>query len=386
VVLRGHAARIRHVEFTGTALLSADGEGVVRRWELAPAASSMLDGTGAPVERMAASRDGARLATIDGEGTVALWGLGDRDRPGLDGGGRTVVGRAAGHPSAIAIAGGAPVAVTGSAEGEVVWWRAPPVRRTVKGIVRALAASADRVAVATSAGSIALFTGDGEPVAELAGNTGGTEAIAFDPRGGLLAAGGQDRVVRVYRVGDRAQVAELPGPAGDTHFVMFSPGGDRLVAAGNDGVVHSWPVRGDRVDPAGRTVVARHTGAISALAVSFDGRWLASAARDDLVMRCALGDGRRDTLTIGGASSAIAFDALGGIRAVTRTGAVVRAAIGSVATVIDHGAHAGVAVYPDRLAVALDDGAIAIEALGPHTFDQLAALLARATTYRLPAR
>jgi hypothetical protein len=167
---------------------------------------------------------------------------------------------------------------------------------------------------------------------------------------------------------------------------MFSPGGDQLFAAGNDGVVFRWPVRDGRVDPAGRTVVARHTGAISALAVSFDGRWLASAARDDLVMRRALGDGRADTLAAGGAASAIAFDALGGVRAVTRTGAVVHAAVGSAATVIDHGARAGVAVSPDRLAVALDDGAIAIETLGPHTFDQLAALLARATTYRLPAR
>jgi WD40 repeat protein len=385
MVLHGHAARIRHVEFAGTALLSADGEGVVRRWDIDAAASSVLDGTGAPVERMAASPDGADLATIDSAGKVAMWALGDRAHPGVDRD-RWAVGQVAGHPSAIAIAGHPPVAITGSAEGEVVWWRAPPVRRTLKGIVRALAASADRVAVATSAGPIAVFTCDGEPVAELAGNTGGTEAIAFDPRGGLLAAGGQDRVVRVYRTGDLAQVAELPGPAGDTHFVAFSPGGDQLFAAGNDGLVFGWPVRDGQVEPAGRTVVARHTGAISALAVSFDGRWLASAARDDLVVRHALGDGRDDTLATGGAASAIAFDAAGGIRAVTRTGAVVHAAIDSVAAVIDHGARAGVAIYPDRLAVALDDGAIVIEALGPHTLDQLAALLARATTYRLPAR
>ena len=106
--------------------------------------SSVHDGSGARVERMAASGDGTHVATIDADGDVAMW------------------------------------------------------------------------------------------------NTGGTEAIAFDPGGGLLAAGGQDRVVRVYRLEDGfGQIAALPGPTGDTHFVAFSPSGDRVVAAGNDGAVYS---------------------------------------------------------------------------------------------------------------------------------------------------
>jgi hypothetical protein len=86
----------------------------------------------------------------------------------------------------------------------------------------------------------------------------------------------------------------------------------------------------------------------------------------------------------GGAASAIAFDAAGDIQAVTRTGAVVHATAGAVAVVIDHGAALGMAVYPDRLAIALDDGAIVIERLGPHTLAQLTSVLVRATTYRLP--
>lgn len=57
-----------------------------------------------------------------------------------------------------------------------------------------------------------------------------------------------------------------------------------------------------------------------------------------------------------------------------------RLAIGSD----DHGAHAGAVIAANRLAVALDDGAIVIETLGPHTLDQLTAVLARATTVRAP--
>jgi WD40 repeat protein len=384
LTLRGHSARIRHIVFAGTVLLSSDGEGAVRRWDLEAMPASVLDGSGAPVERMAASRDGAQLATVDATGRVALWTLGDPAHPGVRDGGQLVVGRATGHSSAIAVAGHAPIVITGNAEGEVAWWRSPPVHHTVNGVVRALAACGDRVAVATSAGPVALFTSAGDPVAELAGNTGGTEAVAFDPSGDLVATGGQDRVVRVYRVADGSQIAALPGPTGDTHFVGFSPGGDRLLAAGNDGVVYSWPVIAGRAEAAGQAVVAQHTGAISGLAVSFDGRWLAAAGRDGVVTRRALGSGQDDTFAIGGAASAIAFDAAGGVQAVTRGGAVVHATTGAVATVIDHGAHAGVAVDRDRMAVALDDGAIVIETLGPHTFDELTGMLDRATTYRIP--
>jgi hypothetical protein len=48
-------------------------------------------------------------------------------------------------------------------------------------------------------------------------------------------------------------------------------------------------------------------------------------------------------------------------------------------------AHAGIPIAPDRLAVVLEDGAIVLETLGPHTLDELSRVLDGATTYRLPA-
>ncbi|HET9627418.1 MAG TPA: serine/threonine-protein kinase [Kofleriaceae bacterium] len=386
MTLRGHAARVRHLAFAGGVLLSADGEGVVRRWDLDAAPARVLGGTGAPVDRMAASDDGGWLASIDTEGQLALW-----TTRGPATGGRRLLGKLAGHASAIALLGGAggaaPTVITGSAEGEVTWWPATgePVRRAVAGIVRDLAVSADRVAVATSAGPIALFALDGAPAGELAGNTHGTEAIAFDPRGGWLAAGGQDRVIRVYRHAGAAWTAagELSGPSGDTHFVAWTPAGDRLITAGNDGVVYGWRVTGDAVDAGGRAVLGKHTGAVSGLAVSRDGRWLASGARDSVAIRVALDSAAMDARATGGAASAIAFDGNGDLQAVTRTGAVVHAAAGALGTVIDHGALSGVALGADRLAVALDDGAIVIEQLGPHTLDALTRAVTGATAYRL---
>jgi hypothetical protein len=49
-----------------------------------------------------------------------------------------------------------------------------------------------------------------------------------------------------------------------------------LLTTGNDGVVRGWRLAAGRVDPSG-AVLGRHTGAVSALGVSADGRWLASA-------------------------------------------------------------------------------------------------------------
>jgi WD40 repeat protein len=395
ITLLGHSARVRHIAFAGDVLLSVDGEGVVRRWELGALPASVLETNGAPVDHVAVTADGDAVAATDGEGNVWRWRLRD--------GGRTSIGKLDGHASAIALVGGAsdpPTVVTGTAEGKVTWWREPagdPVSRDVGGIVHQLAVGPDVVAAATSLGAIAVFDLAGTPAGMLAGNTHGTEALAFDPTGKLLAAGGQDRVIRVYRRGepfaDRRfdEVAQLDGPGGDTHFVMWTPSGDRLITAGNDGVAYSWRVVDGAVDGKSRVVLGKHTGAISGLAVSPDGRWFASGARDDLVIRQPLGPASAaqafaagDALPTGGAASVIAFDAAGGIQAVTRTGAVVHATAAGVGIAVDHGAIGGALVGKDRLAVALDDGAIVIEQLGPHSLDELARVVGRATTYRLP--
>jgi WD40 repeat protein len=393
LVLRGHTARVRHLAFAGSALLSSDADGVIRRWELAAIPPSVLEGSGPSIDHLASSRDGSRLAAVDAAGEVAVWTLGDPARRDPATGGRRVLGTLAGHASAIAIAGAAPapIVVTGTTEGDVALWQPAPVHRAVRGVVRALAVCGDRIAAATSAGPIALFTLSGDPAGELAGNTGGTEAIACDPGGTLLAAVGQDRAIRIYRLGaELAEIAALGGPHGDVHFVAFSPGSDRVVAAGNDGAVYAWPVtagsgdRGPAIDQAAGTVLLRHVGGVTGLTFSFDGRWLASAGRDHVVRRRDLDTGQEDAILIGRDAAPVAFDGSGGIRAIAPGGSQIQATPAGAATIVEHGARAAVPIYPDRLAVALDDGAIAIQSLAPRPLDEIARSLERATTYRIP--
>ncbi|MDB4955986.1 MAG: High-affnity carbon uptake protein Hat/HatR [Myxococcales bacterium] len=373
IALRGHGSRIRHLAFTRDGvLLSADSDGVVRRWALAAMPLDLIDAHGAAVAKM--MTNGTQVASVDTAGEVSLWTIVD--------GGHAHVGHVDGRATEIAIANG--VVVTGTAEGVLTWWTSPtPVRQTIKGIVRAISVGPDRVAVATSAGPIAMFSLAGAPLPSLSGHVKGTEVVAFDSSGRLLASGGQDRAIRVWVRSGEAYVpfAELTGPRGDSHLLAFSGDGAQLVCAGNDGAVWAWSVS-QTTQPQPMTAIAQHTGAVSALAV---GRgWIASAGRDNVLMRTAL-QGASESATISSAAVALAVDADGGIHAVTRTGATVRwSRGGKPVTEIDHGIRDGVSLSEGRWVLAHDDGTILSEALRVPPIADLPAALAGATSYVLP--
>jgi WD40 repeat protein len=296
--LRGHTGRIRHLAFVGSStLLSADSDGIVRRWELAQVPPDVLPVGKGPLQRLAI--DPTRVAAVDANGAVSVTALVD--------GAHQVFGIETARVTALALAGDAVIA--GTAEGTLTWWRASgPTRTQLAGSIKDIAVSHDRVAVATSKGPIAMFTLAGAPLPALPGNEGGTECVAFDGSGELLASGGQDRVVRVWHRDGTS--AALPGPTGDTHFVAFD--GGRLISAGNDGAVFAWT----RIDPATRTELAHHTGAVTALAVAPE--HVASAGRDALVIV----DGR--TIKLDAAATSLVFDDGRTVHAVTRAGSLYR--------------------------------------------------------------
>lgn len=325
VALRGHTGRIRHVAFAGPAtLLSSDSDGVVRRWELAQLRPELLAAAPGPFRELAS--DGTRLAAADANDAIHVWTLADA--------GHRPLGSETARVTALAIAGTA--VISGTTEGTVTFWLPQPKRTRLAGSIKDIAVSADRVAVATSAGPIAMFTLAGEPLPPLPGNEGGTECVAFDRTGDVVASGGQDRVIRVWHRDGTHD--EHPGPNGDTHYIAYA--GDRLISAGNDGVVLA-----DGKD------IAHHTGAIGALALA-NGH-IASAGRDDQVIV----DGVATKLPSAATSLALADD--GTAYAVTRAGALVRITKGSAVVEIEQGV-TSVLRAGDRIVRANDDGTLVL--------------------------
>ncbi len=373
IALHGHTGRIRHVAFAGSALLSSDSDGVVRRWELAAIPATVLDPRGDPTERMVVARDGSMLAWVDTSGQVGAWTFADHRYAQL--------GHVDGRPTAIAIVDG--TVVTGTAEGVVTWWLATPVRQELHAIIKQLATGHDLVAVASSLGPIAMFTASGTPRPALAGHPNGSDAVAIDPATSIVVSGGQDRVIRVWRIADGAQLAALEGVSGDTHFAIATA--DRIVVGSNGGTVLAWPRHGDVVDAKARVLVMQHTGAVTALALGPAG--IVSAGRDATLARAAIANGAiqpAEVARIPNAAMAVAIDEHGVARAITRSSAAVRWSPGAAPTIeIEQGVRDAAASASGRWIEAFDDGTFVVADLEAHSFAELRAAVRAATTYAL---
>jgi WD40 repeat protein len=90
-------------------------------------------------------------------------------------------------------------------------------------------------------------------------------SIAFGPDGRLIAAGGDDGAVRVWREGDARPWRVLRGPSSPLEAVVFAPSGRRVAAVGRDRAVTTW-------DVATAAVVEMFAGPPGATAVAYSGR------------------------------------------------------------------------------------------------------------------
>jgi WD40 repeat protein/predicted Ser/Thr protein kinase len=375
-VLHGHTGRIRHVTFAehDRVLLSSDSDGIVRRWDLATMPATVLDSGGLAADKLAVADDGSFAAWVDDAGTVATWSFADHKLAKL--------GSIKGRATALAIAKG--TVITGTAEGELVWWRAEPDKKQLGSIIKMIATAGDVVAVATSAGPIAVFGSDGSARPSLAGNPGGTECVALDATGAIAASGGQDRSVRVWKIAGATQLAELPGPIGDTHLVAVT---DALVVAGsNGGTVLAWPRRGESIDAAHRMLVTQHVGAVTALAAT--ATEIATAGRDAVIARARVTGSSiapAQTAHVPNAANVVGIDDDGSVRAITRTGIAVRWSIDADPEIeIDHGlATAARVPHSQRWLEGFDDGTYVLTDTQARSFDELRRTIAAATTYHL---
>jgi WD40 repeat protein len=161
--------------------------------------------------------------------------------------------------------------VVASRKSPAVVWDAQTGR-----VVRVLAGAELRVAwspdgrhIATAGAQTRIWNAaDGALVRTLPDGSG---PLAFSPDGQLLAVA-VDTVIRVHEVGTGRVVCTLSGHDGRVAGVAVSPDGRLLASCGADSTVRLWGVR----DGSQRVVWRGHTGRVEALAFHPEGRMLAS--------------------------------------------------------------------------------------------------------------
>lgn len=146
----------------------------------------------------------------------------------------------------------------------------------------ALAFSQSRLLILGSGsldGAIRVFDVSDKAPRELPGLKGGRgciNAVAFSPDGKLAAAGGEDRMLRIWEVSASGPPrSELKGHGGPIRALAFTPDGQGLVSAAEDGV-RIWAV--SRIRSWERSLVQQPSA--TAAVYSPDGRTLVTGSRD----------------------------------------------------------------------------------------------------------
>jgi WD40 repeat protein/predicted Ser/Thr protein kinase len=299
--LRGHAGAINCLVFSedGRRLASGGADGTAKIWEIASRRLlANLPGHGGGVAAVAVSADGQKAATSACDGTVRVWDVA-RARQELVVDERTndatVPIEAVLEPVESSLRGQTlrvrPVALSGDGK-SLVYGSGHVIRRLElpggkeqlplsghREAVRCLAVSGDGRRLVSGGADRVLIVWDlahGQALYHLRGHTDVITGVALSGDGGVIASTAFDGTVRLWDAADPlARVLASPASVRDVRF-----GSDRLLAAaGEDGVVRIWDI--DAARPIAKLFA--DAGPAQAIAFSSITKQLAVGYADDSV-------------------------------------------------------------------------------------------------------
>lgn len=143
---------------------------------------------------------------------------------------------------------------------------------------------------------------------EMRGHGGPVRALAVAPDGRIALSGSFDTSAILWDIERGLAMAVLRGHESSVNAALALPGG-RFATAGEDGRILLWRI--GKVEP--ETRIEGHSGPVAGLALSPDGRFLASASWDGTARVTPLGGGEARVVTgHTGPLNAVAFTPDGG--------------------------------------------------------------------------
>ncbi|SKA96410.1 WD domain-containing protein, G-beta repeat-containing protein [Prosthecobacter debontii] len=122
----------------------------------------------------------------------------------------------------------------------------------------------------------------GEAIRVLKGHNGSINGLGFRPDGRVLASASADRTVKLWSMPDGARLDTFSQPTKEQNAVVFSRDGAQLFGAGMDNRIRVWHISATAKEGSNTIETSRfaHEGGILSLALSSDGKQLASSASD----------------------------------------------------------------------------------------------------------
>lgn len=272
----------------GHRLVMAEPAGI-RVWDTRPAGwqdtigdkAQMLSGGDAKLTSVAISPDGQTIAAGTDDGAVRVWESADAFAES-----RAVGSGHEGRVTSLAMSSDGLIAAAG-VDGDVTFWSSvarqsmPPIIGDSEIFSVAFDPSGHHLAVGRANGTIQLFEIVGPVAVEATSrrdaHPGGVMGLAFSPDGKLLASGGADSRVRVWKPNTIEPVKEMSGHTATVTDVAFNADSTRIASGSNDKTVQMWDVAsGERIgDP-----MRGHGGLVLSVDFTEDGSDIVSGGNE----------------------------------------------------------------------------------------------------------